>query len=459
MADEQDWGNLIAGQKAAAAACSDNFKERRQRLCRLKDILIKRESDFLAALASDLGKSGVEAYASEIAVVLNEIEYLKRHLHSVLRRKRIVGKPGQRISVSHLPYGSVLILSPWNYPLQLALSPLAGALAAGNSCILKPSEFAPATGNLLASVLAEAFQPEIVKVIQGDGQTAASLLKQEFDFIFFTGSERVGRKVAKAAAELLIPCILELGGKCPCVVDSASVNEITARRIVWGKFFNAGQTCIAPDYILVAEQKADQLIDLIISQIRSLFGRNITQSPDFGRIISDSHLQRLIGYLDQGRICFGGHHLDEQRYLEPTVLTDIPAGSSILSEEIFGPVLPILTFSETDKLIEHLRLQPEPLTVYGFCRDEDLIMRLNAEIRSGAFCLNQVLQHAASSEFPFGGVGSSGYGRYHGKASLLAFSYEKLIYKSMLWPDFRSKYPPYGKIHLDAIRKLRRLLP
>lgn len=454
-----EWQKIISRQKARAASCNDRLERGRSALHMLKRMILDNESAFLAALRKDLGKSSIESYASEIAVTLNEIDYLLRHLKGLIRDRRVMMRPGTGAYISKRPYGSVLIMSPWNYPFQLSLLPLAGALAAGNCCFLKPSELAPATSGLIAGLVAKTFNQDDVFVVEGDGSVASELLDQEWDFIFFTGSERIGSVVAQQAAKLRIPCVLELGGKCPCIVDAASINEVTARRIVWGKFFNAGQTCVAPDHVLVEESALPALLIELEKQLLQLFGKDALRSNDYGRIIGNKHYYRLTKMLSNGVIHRGGIHLEDQLYIEPTIIIDPHPDSPMMQEEIFGPILPIITWRDQEELMLKLEKRPAPLAVYAFCRDAGLIARLQNELRSGAFCLNNVLEHVARPELPFGGVGNSGYGRYHGRASIEAFTWQKTIYRKSQIIDFKVKYPPYEEKHLRIIRLLRRWLP
>ena len=462
---QQDWQEILQSQKALL--CSGQWRSvaYRQNLLRcLKDILIDHEAEWLAALADDLGKSAVESYASELGVVLNEIDFLFRHIGRWSRPRRIYSWKifsafsGLRASITREPHGSVLIISPWNYPLQLSLLPLAGALAAGNSCFLKPSELAPATARLLNRLLTDSFPREIIQVVEGDATVATHLLSMEWNSIFFTGSQEVGKAIEKAVAGRHIPLTLELGGKNPCIIDASGLNEAAARRIVWGKFLNAGQTCVAPDTVWVEAACLEPLVALLSEQIEEAFGTDPASSPDYGRIGHPRQLERLRVLLQQGQVRKGGAIDNSQSLLEPTLLTDVPAGSPLMEEEIFGPILPIIPYESLDTLVEHLRHQPEPLAVYLFSRNRSTINHLGKNLRCGAFCVNQVIRYAASSKLPFGGIGASGYGRYHGEASMTTFSYEKVHCQESLWPDWRILYPPYAGSAMAALKRLRRWL-
>ena len=450
---------MVRAQKKYAALFETRIARGRSALCTLRRMITENESAFLSALKEDLGKSSIEAFASEIAVTLNEIDFLIHYQQRYLRDRKLRMLPGINSYISLRPYCSVLVMSPWNYPFQLALLPAAGALATGNGCVLKPSEFALTTSGLLSTLVGKYFSPEVFSVVEGDGSVAAALLEYDWDFIFFTGSERIGSIVAERAAKLRIPSILELGGKCPCIVDAGSVNEVTARRIVWGKFFNAGQTCVAPDYVLVEDSAAPALLKEMKKQLIAMYGEDPQQSGDYGRIIGNRHFSRLRSMLEDGTVYHGGRMDENRLYMAPTILTEPEMDSALMSEEIFGPILPILTWSDKEALLEELGSRPDPLVTYAFCKDKDLIRKLGSNLRSGAFCLNTVLEHVAKLELPFGGIGNSGYGRYHGAASFTAFTWQKVIYHTSQGFDFKLKYPPYQDKHMKWVRRFRKWLP
>lgn len=458
LSREAHWEDVIRRQRAVAANAATRRERGRSALLRLRRMITENESRFLTALREDLGKPATESLTSEIAVTLNEIDLLLRKQRRFLRDRRIRTGPGNTARVSKRPYGSVLILSPWNYPLQLALLPLAGALVAGNGCFLKPSELSPTTSGLIAELAREFFREEELVIVEGDAEVSSALLRQDWDFIFFTGSERVGALVAARAAELRIPSILELGGKCPCIVDAKSVTAVTARRIVWGKFFNAGQTCITADHVWVEESAREPLVEEMKKQIVALYGNDPEKSRDYGRIIHDRHFARLTAMLANGRVAHGGRNRPGTRYLEPTIMVDPDPESPLMKEEIFGPILPILTWSDRDDLLRKLAVRPEPLAAYVFCEDEALWQELVDELRCGAICRNTVMGHAGKAQLPFGGVGASGYGRYHGVASFDAFTWEKVVYRTPRFFDPAVKYPPYNEKHLKWIRRLRRFM-
>ncbi|AGY82283.1 aldehyde dehydrogenase family protein [Carnobacterium inhibens] len=438
-----------------------DIRYRKQQLATFKLMLENNQDELLNALYEDLGKSPEEAYVSEIAVLLQEIDFMKRELTKWQRpkRKRHVRLSSfSKTSIQHHPYGSVLIISPWNYPLHLALLPAIGAIAAGNSCFIKPSEYAPATAKLLAQLVENYFSPDSLVVVTGDASVASDLLELPWDFIFFTGSKKVGSIVYEAAAAKQIPIVLELGGKNPCIVDETNLTPAVVQRIIWGKFLNAGQTCIAPDTVYVHESVYDKFLQLAADQIKAFYGSQPIHPSRFGRIAHDKQVENIVGYLKQGKIYYGGHVDTTNRFIEPTLLTDIPADSPILREEIFGPILPVIPYSDLATLVRQLKSFPDPLAVYVFSKDKKSIQFLKSELRSGAFSLNQVILHAVSSHSPFGGVGASGFGRYHGMASLDTFSYLRMDYENLLPFNIQKQYPPYQSNDINLLRKWRRWL-
>lgn len=355
------------------------------------------------------------------------------------------------------PYGVVLVLGPWNYPFQLLFSPLVGALAAGNCACLKPSELAPQTSRAVARLVATVFDPGHVSVVEGDAAISRALLGERFDYIFFTGSGRVGREVMKAAARHLTPVTLELGGKNPCLVFADARMDVAARRILWGKCLNAGQTCVAPDHVLVQAGARDRLVDALGRALREFFGNDPKKSPDYARIINRAHFDRLSAYLGDGRIALGGEHDAGALYLSPTVLLDVATESAVMQEEIFGPVLPILEFHETDEMLDRLSGQPKPLALYAFTEDKDLQDRIVAETSSGGVCINDTITHIMTRELPFGGVGDSGMGSYHGKATFDCFTRYRSVLRRGTRSDPRFRYPPYS-VSLKMLKRASRFL-
>lgn len=434
------------------------LEHRLETLSRLRRAIESHEGEILQALELDLGKSGIEAYVSEIAMVLGDI----RHAMSRLRgwiRPRSVGTPWMLMPGSSRiipePRGVVAILGAWNYPFQLLLSPCVSALAAGNAVVLKPSEHAPATAGVIARMIRGAFDDAQLAVVEGDHETAQRLLENRFDKIFFTGGAKAGRLVMAAAAKHLTPVTLELGGKCPCVVTADADLEVAARRIVWGKFMNAGQTCIAPDHVWVDARVAARLIEAMKRALLEFYGDDPRLSRDYGRIIHHGHFDRLAGYLDAGRIEIGGVCDREARYIAPTILSGVTPDMQIMQEEIFGPILPVLEYRSVDALLDQLGTQPEPLAFYLFCNDREMCRRFIRSTRSGGVCVNDTLGHVLNRNLPFGGLGESGIGTCHGKAGFDAFSHHRSVLTRTLWPDFRFRYPPL-EISLKTIKRLLR---
>lgn len=421
---------------------------------------MEREADLLAALKVDLGRPSAEAYTSEIAVVLHEIDFASRRLASWARPRKVrtplILFPGSSW-VQPEPYGRALIISPWNYPFQLAVAPLVAALAAGNCAVVKPSEVAPRTSALIAEMLTAAFERDYVAVVEGGAATVEALLAEQFDFIFFTGGPRVGRIVMAAAAKNLTPVVLELGGKNPCIVDSDADLDTAARRIAWGKFVNAGQTCIAPDFVLAHASIRSALLERLAAVIESFFGKDPQASPDYGRIINDHHVRRLAGLLGDGNISVGGRVDASDRYIAPTVLDNISWDAPIMQEEIFGPILPMLTFDDLNAAIEKLQQRPKPLALYFFSgnrvRQDEVLRRLSA----GGACINDTLSQMLNLRLPFGGVGESGMGAYHGKGGFDTFGHAKAVVRRGVWADPGLRYPPY-RTPLATLRTVMRFL-
>lgn len=454
-----DYGSLIARQRAffqTGATAAADF--RRRQLEALQDALIRREADLLAALHADLRKNPQEAYAAEIGHVLGEIRHAHKNLRSWMkpehRRAPFFAWPS-RAALHREPYGVALIIGPWNYPLQLLLAPLVGAIAGGNTAVLKPSEFAPHTAAVVVAMIAETFDEEFIAVVEGGQDCAEALLREKFDTIFFTGSTRIGRAVMSAAARQLTPVTLELGGKCPCIVAADAPIDMTARRIVWGKFMNAGQTCVAPDHLWVDRRIAPALLDALRKAIRDFYGEDPQHSPDYGRIIHRRHFDRLHAMLMDGSIVHGGRADPDDLYLEPTILTNVVEDSAVMGEEIFGPILPVLEYDEIDEVLTILRGQPLPLALYLFTADRTLQDRVLAETRSGGVCINDTISHIIGRDLPFGGVGESGMGSYHGRASFECFTHQRAVLRRSLWIDPAFRYPP-PRASLAALKRLMR---
>ncbi|MBJ6308236.1 aldehyde dehydrogenase, partial [Staphylococcus aureus] len=394
------------------------------------------ESDILEALYTDLGKNKVEAYATEIGITLKSIKNARKELKNWTKTKNVDTPLYLFPTKSYIkkePYGTVLIIAPFNYPFQLVFEPLIGAIAAGNTAIIKPSELTPNVARVIKRLINETFDANYIEVIEGGIEETQTLIHLPFDYVFFTGSENVGKIVYQAASENLVPVTLELGGKSPVIVDETANIKVASERICFGKFTNAGQTCVAPDYILVHESVKDDLITALSKTLREFYGQNIQQSPDYGRIVNLKHYHRLTSLLNsaQMNIVFGGHSDEDERYIEPTLLDHVTNDSAIMQEEIFGPILPILTYQSLDEAIAFIHQRPKPLSLYLFSEDENATQRVINELSFGGGAINDTLMHLANPKLPFGGVGASGMGRYHGKYSFDTFTHEKsYIFKS-----------------------------
>ena len=430
---------------------------RKEQLAALAAMLDARESDLLDALAADLGKSPVEGYATEVGFVKNDVRYALAHLDKWLKPERVhapIAAQPARAWIQRDPLGVALVIAPWNYPVQLSLSPIVGAISAGNCAVLKPSELAPASSAALARCIGEFLDPDAITVVEGAVEETQALLAQRWDKIFYTGNGRVGRIVLTAAAEHLTPVTLELGGKSPAVVDRTANVRVAGRRIAWGKFLNAGQTCIAPDYVLADAAIADDLTCEINDAVRAFYGVDPRLSPDYGRIIDDRHFERLVGYLDDGTIAFGGAHDAPTRYLAPTALRGVADDAPSMTDEIFGPVLPIRTVASTDDAIAFVNDRDKPLALYVFSGEDAVAERVLAETSSGGACVNATLFQVSAPELPFGGVGASGMGAYHGRASFEAFSHAKSVLRKSPRPDPDLAYPPYTTWKERILRKV-----
>ena len=456
-----DFAPLIASQRAYFhSGATRSLEFRRAQLGALFAALVAHEGALLAALQADLRKSPHDAYATELGLVYGEIRHALRHLAAWMRPERrrapLLAWPA-RGWIQPDPRGVALIIGPWNYPLQLLLMPLVGAIAAGNCAVLKPSEFAPHTAALLGQILAAAFPPHYIALAQGEQATAEALLLEKFDQVFFTGSSHTGRAVMSAAARHLTPVTLELGGKSPCIVAADAPIEVTARRIVWGKFLNAGQTCVAPDFVLVDRRVAGALLEAMQTALRDFHGADPQQSPDYGRIVNRRHFDRLTRYLGDGRIACGGRRDAADLYLEPAILTDVSWDAPVMREEIFGPILPVLEFAELDEVLARLSERPVPLALYLFTRDRAIRQRVLAGTRSGGVCLNDTLTHILGNDLPFGGCGESGMGAYHGRASFECFSHRRSVLSRSLALDPSVRYPP-TRVTLPVLKRILRCL-
>ena len=421
---------------------------RKEALTALRAAILAREADIEAALFQDLGKSDFEGYMCEVGMALDEISYMLRHIDRFAKEKRVRTPLAQFASHSYvkpLPYGVALIMSPWNYPFLLTVDPLIDALAAGNTAVLKPGAYAPATAKIIQELIEGTFPREYVAVVTGGRAENACLLDQKFDYIFFTGSKTVGKEVMKKAAEHLTPVTLELGGKSPCIVDATADLALAARRIAFGKYLNCGQTCVAPDYVLCHASVRDRFVELLKNEIVRQFGKDTLQNPDFGHIINQKHFERICSLIDSQKVVHGGNSNAETLQIAPTVMTDVTWEDAVMGEEIFGPVLPILTFESIDEVIKTVNSYDSPLALYLFSSNKKIVRRITAECRFGGGCVNDVIIHLATAHMGFGGVGESGMGAYHGKAGFDTFSHYKSIVDKKTWIDLPMRYQPYNR--------------
>ena len=406
----------------------------------------KYEIEVNDALKTDLGKSHYEGFMCESGLVLSEISYMIRHTRKFARRKTVYTPLAQLASNSFkqpVPYGNTLIMSPWNYPFLLTIDPLADAIAAGNTAIVKPSAYSPATSKVIEKIISECFAPEYVAVVTGGRAENAALLEQKFDFVFFTGSQAVGKEVLRHTAEHLVPAVLELGGKSPCIVDARANIKLAAKRIVFGKYLNCGQTCVAPDYILCEKSVKEEFVVEVITQIKNQYGEKPLDNKDYGKIINEKHFARLCGLIDQSKVVIGGESNPETYQIAPTVMDCVTEADAVMGEEIFGPIMPILTYDDFDAVVDDLKDKDEPLALYLFTSDKRHIKRITTELSYGGGCINDVIIHLATSEMGFGGVGASGMGAYHGKDGFDAFSHYKSIVDKKTWMDLPMRYQPY----------------
>lgn len=432
---------------------------RLRQLAQLKAEIKRRERQIIAALHKDLRKSEFEAYATEIGFILDSIGYMQKYLRRWAKPVKVRSPLHMFPASSRIlsePYGTVLIIGPFNYPFQLLLEPLIGAIAAGNCAVLKPSEHTPSVSAAIEELIGAVFPPQYVRVVQGEKETTGTLIHADFDYIFFTGSVPVGRIVMEAAAQKLVPVTLELGGKSPVIVDASADLDNAARRIVWGKLINVGQTCIAPDYVLVQEAVAEQLVSRMKHYIQAFFGPDIQNSPDYGRMVNLRQLRRVAGMIEQDRakIAAGGTVNEHDLYIEPTLLFPAAWSDAAMEDEIFGPVLPVLTYSKLDEAIAAIHARPKPLALYLFTQDKETERRVLRDVSFGGGCINDTITHVASTRLPFGGVGNAGIGAYHGKHSFELFSHRKSVVKRGTKLDLGIVYPPYR----DKVKIARRLL-
>ena len=456
--DTKDLDRILADQRRyflSGATLPVEFRV--AMLKKLHSAVRAHEADIADALTADLGKSDYEGFMCETGLVLSELSYLIRRTPRLARPRRVPTPLAQFAARSYqlpVPYGNVLIMSPWNYPLLLTLDPLADAIAAGNTAIVKPSAYSPATSAVIQELLVACFPPEYVAVVTGGRAENAALLEKKYDLLFFTGSQRVGKEALRAMADHLTPAILELGGKSPCIVDSTAKLPLAARRIVFGKFLNCGQTCVAPDYILCDASIKDALVKALEAEISRQFGTRPLANPDYGRIVNVKHFDRLTGLLDPAKTVIGGESNPETLQIAPTVLDRVTWEDPVMQEEIFGPILPVLTYRNFEEIFGLLADRPKPLALYLFSEDRDHIRAVTARCASGGGCVNDVVIHLATSAMGFGGVGESGMGSYHGKAGFDAFSHSKSIVDKKTWMDLPMRYQPYARKRYEKLLRL-----
>ena len=421
----------------------------------LKEAMIHHEADLAAALKEDLGKSRMESYMCEIGLTLSELTWMQKHLRSLMRSKRVSTPAAQFAAKSFRspsPYGTVLIMSPWNYPVSLTLDPLIDAIAAGNTAVVKPSAYAPCTFDVMKTMIEECFPAHYVAVVDGGRAENQALLQQRFDMIFFTGGKTVGREVLRHAAEYLTPVTLELGGKSPCIVDSTAKIRLAAKRIVFGKYLNCGQTCVAPDYILCDKRIRDELITAVLAEIEKQFGKEPLKNPNYGKIINEKHFERILGLINGEKLVYGGQSEPESLRIAPTVLNNITWDDAVMGEEIFGPLLPILTFDTLDEALDTVESHPHPLALYFFSEDKAAQKKVLDTCRFGGGCINDTIIHLATSDMPFGGVGESGMGSYHGRVGFETFSHYRSIVDKKTWMDLPIRYQKYTGLKEKMMR-------
>ena len=427
---------------------------RREALDRLERAIVQREGEINDALRADLGKSASESYMCEVGMTLSELRFMRSHLRAFARKRRVLTPLAQFHASSYTvrdPYGVVLIMSPWNYPFMLTMEPLVGALAAGNCCVVKPSAYAPATSAIIGKLIADCFPPEHVCVVEGGRAENQALLHQTFDYIFFTGGVTVGREVMRHASEHLTPVTLELGGKSPCIVDSTAKIKLAARRIAFGKLLNCGQTCVAPDYLLADRRIADELIACLSRELERM-APDALHNDSYVHMVNRKHFDRVMGLIDPEKAVLGGHGDAQTLRIEPTILRGVSTEDPVMQEEIFGPVLPVLTYDTLDEAIAFVRSRPHPLALYFFSEDKAAQRCILRETAFGGGRINDTIIHLATSRMGFGGVGQSGMGSYHGKKSFDTFSHEKSIVDKKTWMDMPVRYMPYSKLKDGLLR-------
>ena len=452
---EQEIRCIVDGQRSFFLTGNTlDVEFRMQSLQKLKAFILKYESEIHAAIQKDLGKSNFESYMCETGLTLSEISYMLKHVRSFAKEKRVHTPLAQFHSRSYRkpsPHGVVLIMSPWNYPFLLTIEPLVDAIAAGNTAVIKPSAYSPNTSAVIYRMISECFSPEYVSVITGGRAENTCLLGEKFDYIFFTGSQSVGKEVMRKAAEHLTPVTLELGGKSPCIVEKSANLKLAAKRIVFGKYLNCGQTCVAPDYIYCDASVKDALLGELQRQIRKQFGKQPLNNANYGNIINEKHFQRICSLIDPSKVVVGGETDPGRLQIAPTVMDHVTFQDAVMGQEIFGPVLPVLTYQTLEEAIAQIQSMPQPLALYLFTSDQTIVQKVTSRCGFGGGCINDTIIHLATSEMGFGGFGESGMGSYHGKDGFDTFSHYKSIVDKKTWLDLPMRYQPYRALHNKLI--------
>jgi aldehyde dehydrogenase (NAD+) len=434
-----------------------SYSFRYKQLDKLRTVILDHEELIIDALEKDLGKSSYEAITSEIGITLSEIHYLMKNLKKLMKYKKVKSNIinfGSTSFTYNEPYGNVLVISPWNYPFQLAMSPIVGAIAAGNTIVLKPSEYSTHTTDLLYKLLTENFESGYMDVVTGGVEETTELLKYRFDLIFFTGSPMVGSIVMKAASAHLTPVVLELGGKSPCIIDEKVDLDLVARRVIFGKAINSGQTCVAPDYLLVHEHVKNKFIETFEKQLQVMYGHDLLTSVDYGKMINDKNFDRVINYIKDGEVLVGGSYNKSELHIDLTLLEVTDMEEPVMKDEIFGPVLPLVTFKSLEEVERIISNNPDPLALYVFSENKQFTDYVIHNIHFGGGCINDTIMHLTNEHLPFGGRGTSGVGRYHGKHSYETFTHEKAVLKSSTKIDLPLKYPKGGKKFIHVVKRL-----
>ncbi len=456
MSTAQTTHDLVNRQKAFFQTnLTKDLKFRKMALNKLEFAIQSYEEEIAAALKADLGKSSFESYMTETGLVLSDLKFIKKRLSCWSRKHYVLSPLAQAPAVSFTmsePYGTVLIMSPWNYPFQLSIEPLIGAIAAGNTVVLKPSAYSENISAVLKKMLNEIFPEDYVAVIEGGHEANQTLLNEEFDYIFFTGSPTVGKVVLEKAAPNLTPVSLELGGKSPVIIDKTADLDLAAKRIAFGKYLNAGQTCVAPDYILIEKEVEAPFLELLTLAVKKFYGDHPLLNDQYGKIVNEKHFERINGLIQSQNIVSGGKSDPDSMKIEPTILRDVALESAVMQEEIFGPVLPVLTYENLDEAISFIKSREKPLALYLFSESERVQKKVLNEISFGGGCINDTIVHLATSRMPFGGVGHSGMGGYHGKYSFDTFSHKKSIVKKATWFDLPIRYAPYTDFKMKILR-------